>query len=96
MLCSGSDFDSSSKSVNSCQAAPSGAPLGSRKKSILKKQMVVTDEGEDVFFKLPGAKKRQPKNKRSVMEAVKNLRGAEKQHSNTVVFFNHLYSFQNK
>ena len=39
MLCSGSDFDSSSKSVNSCQAAPSGAPLGSRKKSILKKQL---------------------------------------------------------
>ena len=57
MLCSGSDFDSSSKSVDSCQAAPSGAPLGSRKKSILKKQMVVSDEGEDVFFKLPGAKK---------------------------------------
>ena len=47
MLCSGSDFDSSSKSVDSCQAAPSGAPLGSRKKSILKKQIVVTDEGEE-------------------------------------------------
>ena len=61
MLCSGSDFDSSSKSVDSCQAAPSGAPLGSRKKSILKKQMVVTDEGEDVFFKLPGAKKHNQK-----------------------------------
>ena len=75
MLCSGSDFDSSSKSVNSCQAAPSGAPLGSRKKSILRKQVVVTDEGEDVFFKLPGAKKRQSQNKHSVMEAVKNLRG---------------------
>ena len=59
MLCSGSDFNSSSESVDSCQAAPSGAPLGSRKKSILKKQMVVSDEGEDVFFKLPGAKKGQ-------------------------------------
>ena len=96
MLCSGSDFDSSSKSVDSCQAAPSGAPLGSRKKSILKKQMVVTDEGEDVFFKLPGAKKRQPTNKQSVMEAVKNLRGAEKNARTQLSFFNHVYSFQNK
>ena len=42
MLCSCSDF---------------GAPLGSRKKSILRKQVDVTEEGEDVFFKLPGAKK---------------------------------------
>ena len=33
-------------SVRGSQAAPSGAPLGSRKKSILKRQMVVTDEGE--------------------------------------------------
>ena len=54
MLCPGSDFDSSSKSVDSFQAAPSGAPLESRKKSILRKKVVVTDEGEDVFFKLPG------------------------------------------
>ena len=36
------------------QAAPSGAPQGSRKKSTLKKQMVVTEDGEDVFHKLPG------------------------------------------
>ena len=35
--------------IRGSQAAPSGAPLGSRKKSILKKQMVVTDDGEDVF-----------------------------------------------
>ena len=48
-------------SVRGSQAAPSGAPLGSRKKSILKRQMVVTDEGEI-----------------SMMEAVKNLREAEK------------------
>ena len=41
--------------------------------------MVVSDEGEDVFFKLPGAKKWQPK-KDSLMEAVKNLREAEKKH----------------
>ena len=40
--------------------------------------MVVTDDGEDVFFKLPGSKKRQPKNKHNLMEAVKNARGAEK------------------
>ena len=45
------------------QAAPRGAPQGSRKKATLKNQMVVTEEGEDVFYKLPGAKKRQPKNK---------------------------------
>ena len=54
--------------------------LGSRKKSILKKQMVVTDDGEDVFYKLPGAKKRQAKNKHNLMDAVTNVRGAEKQH----------------
>ena len=42
--------------------------------------MVVTDEGEDVFYKLPGTKKRQPKNKHNLMEAVTNVRGAEKKH----------------
>ena len=62
------------------QAAPSGAPQESRKISTLKKQMVVTEDGEDVFYKLPGAKKRQPKNKHNLMEAVKNVRGAEKKH----------------
>ena len=66
--------------IRGSQAAPSGAPLGPRKKAKLKKQMVVTDEGEEVFFKLPGAKKRQPKNKHSLMEAVKKLRGPEKKH----------------
>ena len=60
------------------QAAPSGAPQGSRKKSTLKKRMVVTEDGDDVFYKLPGAKKKQPKNKHNLMEAVKNIRGAEK------------------
>ena len=60
------------------QAAPSGVPQGSRKKSTLKKQMVVTEDGDDVFCKLPGAKTKQPKNKHNVMEAVKNLREAEK------------------
>ena len=49
--------------IRESQAAPSGAPQGSRKKSTLKKQMVVTEDGEDVFYKLPGAKKKQPKNK---------------------------------
>ena len=60
------------------QAAPSGAPQGSRKKSTLKKQMVVTEDGEDVFHKLPGAKKKQPTNKHNLLEAVKNVRGQEK------------------
>ena len=66
--------------IRGSQAAPSGAPLGSRKKSILKKQMVVTDDGEDVFYKLPGAKKRQSKNKHNLMDAVTSVRGAEKKH----------------
>ena len=57
--------------IRGSQAAPSGAPQGSRKKSTLKKQMVVTEDGDDVFYKLPGAKKRQPKNKHNLMEAVK-------------------------
>ena len=60
------------------QAAPSGAPQGSRKKSTLKKQMIVTEDGEDVFHKLPGAKKKQPTNKHNLLEAVKNVRGQEK------------------
>ena len=60
------------------QAAPSGAPQGSRKKSTLKKQMVVTEDGEDVFHKLPGANKKQPTNKHNLLEAVKNIRGQKK------------------
>ena len=64
--------------IRGSQAAPSGAPLGSRKKSILKKQMVVTNDGEDVFYKRPGAKKRHAKNKHNLMDAVTNVRGAEK------------------
>ena len=60
------------------QAAPSGAPQGSRKKSTLKKQMIVTEDGEDVFHKLPGAKKKQPTNKHNLLEAVKNVRGQKK------------------
>ena len=43
----------------------------------MKKQMIVTDYGEDVFYKLPGAKKRQAKNKHNLMDAVTNVRGAE-------------------
>ena len=66
--------------IRGSQAAPSGAPQGSRRKATLKKQMVVTEEGEGVFYKLPGAKKRQPKNKHNLMEAVKNVRRAEKKH----------------
>ena len=66
--------------IRGSQAAPSGAPQGSRKKSTLKKQMVVTEDGDDVVCKLPGAKKKQPKNKHNLMDAVKNVRGAEKKH----------------
>ena len=60
------------------QAAPSGAPQGSRKKSTLKKQMIVTEDGEDVFHKLPGAKMKQPTNQHNLLEAVKNVRGQKK------------------
>ena len=66
--------------IRGSQAAPSGAPQESRKKSTLKKQIVVTEDGDDVFCKLPGAKKKQPKNKHNLMEAVKNVRSAEKKH----------------
>ena len=60
------------------QADPSGAPQGSRKQSTLKKQMIVTEDGEDVFHKLPGAKKKQPTHKHNLLEAVKNVRGQKK------------------
>ena len=56
--------------IRGSQAAPSEASQGSRKKSALKKQVVVTEDGEDVFYKLPGAKKKQPKNKHNLMEPV--------------------------
>ena len=36
------------------------------------------EDGEDVFHKLPGAKKKQPTNKHNLLEAVKNVRGQEK------------------
>ena len=40
--------------------------------------MEVTDDGGDVFYKPPGAKKRQAKNEHNLMDAVTNVRGAEK------------------
>ena len=40
--------------------------------------MVVTDDGEDVFYKLPGTKKIQVKNKHNLMDAVTNVRGTGK------------------
>ena len=40
--------------------------------------MIVTEDGEDVFHKLPGAKKKQPTNKHNLLEAVKNVRGQKK------------------
>ena len=64
--------------IRGSQAAPSWAPQGSRKKSTLKKQMVVTEDGEDVFHKLPGAKKKQPKNKHNLMDAVGKCKGGRK------------------
>ena len=72
--------------IRGSQAAPSGAPQGSRRKATLKKRMVVTEEGEGVFYKLPGAKKRQPKNKHNLMEAVKNVRGQKRNISKKFFF----------
>ena len=58
--------------IRGSQAAPSWAPQGSRKKSTNTQEAnVVTEDGDYVFYKLPGAKKRQPKNKHNLMEAVK-------------------------
>ena len=36
------------------------------------------EEKDVVYFKLPGAKKKQKKNKHAIVDAVDNVRGAEK------------------
>ena len=39
---------------------------------------VVGEEEDVVYYKLPGAKKKQKKNKHDIIDAVDNVRGAEK------------------
>ena len=55
----------------------SGAP---RKENGLTRQLVVGEEEDSVYYKLPAAKKKQKKNKHDIMDAVDNVRGAEKRH----------------
>ena len=42
------------------------------------KQLVITDDNEELFFKLPGPKKRLQKIKHNLMDLVKNGRGPDK------------------
>ena len=46
----------------------------------LTRQLLVGEEDEVLYFKLPGAKKKQNKHKHDIMDAVDNARGAEKKH----------------
>ena len=51
-----------------------------RKESGLTRQLLVGEQDEVLYFKLPGAKKKQNKHKHNIMDAVDNARGAEKKH----------------
>ena len=55
--------------IRGSQAVPSGKVM---------KQLVITDDNEELFFKLPGPKKRLQKIKHNLMDLVKNGRGADK------------------
>ena len=46
----------------------------------LTRQLLVGEEDEVLYFKLPGAKKKQNKHNHNIMDAVDNARGAEKKH----------------
>ena len=59
------------------RSAPSGAP---RKEPGLTRQLVVGEEEEVVYFKLPAAKKRSKGKKHNLMEAVDSVRGSTKKH----------------
>ena len=59
------------------RVAQGGAP---RKENGLTRQLVVGEEEDVVYYKLPGAKKKQKKNKHDIMDAVDNVREAEKKH----------------
>ena len=66
--------------IRGSQAVPSGRP---RQDGKVTKQLVITDDNEELFFKLPGPKKRLQKIKHNLMDLVKNGRGADKKHWNT-------------
>ena len=63
--------------IRGSQAVQSGRP---RQDGKVTKQLVITDDNEELFFKLPGPKKRLQKNKHNLMDLVKNGRGADKKH----------------
>ena len=63
--------------IRSSQGVPSGWPRNDGK---VTKQLVITDDNEELFFKLPGPKKRLQKIKHNLMDLVKNGRGADKKH----------------
>ena len=59
--------------IRGSQAVESGRP---RQDGKVTKQLVITDDNEELFFK----KKRLQKNKHNLMDLVKNGRGADKKH----------------
>ena len=59
--------------IRGSQAVPSGRPRNDAK-------VTMTDDNEELFFKLPSLKKRLQKIKHNLMDLVKNGRGADKKH----------------
>ena len=58
---------------------PAGA--GRPRKALrLASQIVVEDDMDNLYFKLPGAKKAAKKHPHNLMDAVDNIRGASKKH----------------
>ena len=66
--------------IRGSQAVPSGRPRNDGK---VTKQLVITDDNEELFFKLPSPKKRLQKIKHNLMDLVKNGSGADKKYCNT-------------
>ena len=74
------------------RVAQSGAP---RKENGLTRQLVVGEEEDVVYYKLPGAKKKQKKNKHDIMDAVDKVRGAEKIHKREGKILSFFFILQN-
>ena len=60
-----------------CILDSGGAP---RKGAQLSRQLVVTDQSDAVFFRLPGAKKKRTTVVHDLMASVKAVKGASKKH----------------
>ena len=63
---------------HSCKSSCSKWGTSRVKEEINTQEANDNEDGEDVFHKLPGAKKKQPTNKHNLLEAVKNIRGQKK------------------